>query len=477
MELKKIFVTLLFATALASLSSAQPVVFTVLNAASYNAAISPGALVSIFGVNLATAPLTAPSGSPAPSLGGTSVQLGNTAATLLYVSPTQINALLPSDATGSLVVTSAAGISTAYNLRLTREAPGIFTQAGGALLFDGNFNPLTSINPGQNVILYATGLGPVDNSGHVVDPVDVYLGERKAQVSYAGIAPGIPGVYQLNVVVPRLASDRLFVRSGGWQSNIVYLYLYDEDLGSVPMFQPGNNTANAKGSIDGLYPSADPSYPKVRCSGEGTPINCGFESVSIMLHAGTYTVSFDIVPSATPFDVAAVSDAGSALITIEPAAHTYTASVTTLTDRQRAGDLSQSVVPLWDYASCDQNANCFAFPGPSLIPASRMNPWWLQAVRALPQPNAADAMSPNAVFTASGTFSGSHFTIDDQNNSTLSKFGGIEQLPLGPFESGNSTFKLYVDQHVVAAKTIHYVPAQRCFVTGPICWGAGTMPE
>jgi len=163
------------------------------------------------------------------------------------------------------------------------------------------------------VILYATGLGPIDASGQVVDPVDVFLGERKAKVLSAGLAPGRPGVYQLSLVVPRLATDRLYIRSGGWQSNIVYLSAYSEDLGSV-LIPAGNNTTNVNGTIEGLYPSADPSFPHVACIGNTAAVPCGFESFSVTLHAGTYRTSFDIASDATPFDVAAVGEAGSAVI-------------------------------------------------------------------------------------------------------------------------------------------------------------------
>jgi uncharacterized protein (TIGR03437 family) len=85
------------------------------------------------------------------------------------------------------------------------------------------FNPVATVHPNEVIILYAAGLGPTDDSGRVTDPVEVYLGERKAQVTFAGFAPGISGVYQLNVIAPALATDRIYLRSGGWQSNIVYM--------------------------------------------------------------------------------------------------------------------------------------------------------------------------------------------------------------------------------------------------------------
>ncbi len=78
------------------------------------------------------------------------------------------------------------------------------------------------------------------------------------------------------------------------QSNIV-------DIG----IKPGTNVSNVKGSIDALYPSSDPNF------------GLGLQA-SIMLHAGTFTAGFNIGPSAGPFDVAAVGDAGGAVISIDP---------------------------------------------------------------------------------------------------------------------------------------------------------------
>jgi hypothetical protein len=76
------------------------------------------------------------------------------------------------------------------------------------------------------------------------------------------------------------------------------------------------------------------------------PVPCGgAQSLSVMLHAGIFHVTFDILPSAGPFDVAAVGVAGGTVISIDPASHTYSASVATITAAAAAGDFSQSVVP------------------------------------------------------------------------------------------------------------------------------------
>jgi hypothetical protein len=95
----------------------------------------------------------------------------------------------------------------------------------------------------------------------------------------------------------------------------------------------------------------------------------------------------------------------------------------------------------------------------------------LPAAQTLPPPTISEPANPNGVFATSGTLKGTHFAIDDQNNTPLSKFGGVLQTALGPFSSAFSHFRLYVDGRLVAEKSIHYVPAHRCFFTGPLCWG------
>ena len=470
MRLTRASVVFLFLAAGAALHpvAAQPVIFTALNSVSSSAALAPGAWVSIYGASFAVTPQTAQSTSLPMTLGGVSVTVAGLPASLSYVSPTQINAIIPFEVTipantvASLVVTSAIG-SGSYNIRLARESPAIVTQDGSglgmALVFDAKLNPVTTVHPNDTLILYAAGLGPVDSSGGVVDPVDVYLGERKAQMLHAGLAPGFPGIYQLNVIAPTLATDRIYLRSGGWQSNIVYMGI-----------QAGTNAMNATGSIDGLHPSSDPYYLRAPCFAQFSFSPCGAETFAIMLHAGTFSTSFDIAPSAKPFDVAAVGEAGGVIISIDPTSKTYTAFVSTLTMPARAGDFRDSVVPLWDYASCLSSAVCLPFPN-SLVPPTRIDPFWLRAMQALPVPNAAGT-APNAITQSSGAMSGSHFAVDAQNNNALSTFGGIVQVPWGPFNLLGSTFTLYVDGVAIVAKSLPYVPAYRCVATGPFCWAS-----
>ena len=126
-----------------------------------------------------------------------------------------------------LIVTSGGSVSKAYNLRVLRNGPAIFTVSGTgtgrAILYDQG-STADTVSPGDIVTFFATGLGPTaGDSNKVVEPFHVYVGDRPAEVISARLAPGRPGVYQVDVAAPALATDRLYLRSGGWQSNIAQI--------------------------------------------------------------------------------------------------------------------------------------------------------------------------------------------------------------------------------------------------------------
>ena len=97
--------------------------------------------------------------------------IGGKAAPLSYVSPTQVNALVPFEAaslsgtqkaTVPVIVTTPSGASPAFNVTLTRNAPAIFTKngagTGNALVFDAYFQPVSAVGAGA-IVIYAIGLG------------------------------------------------------------------------------------------------------------------------------------------------------------------------------------------------------------------------------------------------------------------------------------------------------------------------------
>ncbi|MGD0013648.1 MAG: hypothetical protein ABSD56_04370, partial [Bryobacteraceae bacterium] len=215
----------------------QPAISSVVNAASFAPLTAPGTLATVFGTGLAPAAAAAATVPLPRQLAGTAVLIRDPsrdlslAAPLLFVSPGQINFQVPFEfgaAPVEITVSNGAGVSPPFPMRLSTVAPGIFskdgTGQGEVLLFDSAFNPLAAVVPGTPFIFYATGLGgtePMAVTGEgglaappletIAVPLRVHVGGATATVDWAGLAPGLPGVFQLKVTAPWLAGPELYL--------------------------------------------------------------------------------------------------------------------------------------------------------------------------------------------------------------------------------------------------------------------------
>ncbi len=200
----------------------------VVNVASYQTAVAPGAIVSVFGQNLA-ANATA-SSTPLPTvLGGSCVTLDDTPLPLFATAGTQINVQLPPDLKAgkhSLVVRyiDKNQASSTFSLTVAKYAPAVFVnaQTGQATVYHADGSPVSSSNKASRdepLVLYATGLGATTGgavkSGNpapgsplaVTDKGQVFFGDPAMKqseviVDWSGLVPGLVGVYQLNLRVP-----------------------------------------------------------------------------------------------------------------------------------------------------------------------------------------------------------------------------------------------------------------------------------
>lgn len=185
---------------------------------------APGTLVVLRGSGLASSSLSA-SGLPLPtSLGSTSLVANGQPAGLVSVAPNEITFLMPWATGGSGKIRLKATVGGVDSNEITvRSAPasvGYFSANGKGLgtiiATHSDGSAITANSPaaaGETVVLYASGLGtlakPVaeydwPTSGDPTSvPVQADVAGIQATVLYAGAAPGFPGVYQINIVIPQ----------------------------------------------------------------------------------------------------------------------------------------------------------------------------------------------------------------------------------------------------------------------------------
>jgi uncharacterized protein (TIGR03437 family) len=225
--------------------------------------IAPGSWIEIYGANLAPGSSQWSDadfiGGQAPTLlAGTSVSIAGHPAFISYVSPGQINALVPGTVppgSQAITVTTAAGTSQPYSITVDATHPGLYAPSSfvtggkqylGALFPDwsafvlpANAIPGVTSRParsGETIVLYGVGFGtvtPHEDVGTITQefngldlPLQVFVNQVRANVTYAGLAPGTLGLYQFNVVVPSgVAGDALpvtFTLGGVQGTQVVY---------------------------------------------------------------------------------------------------------------------------------------------------------------------------------------------------------------------------------------------------------------
>lgn len=207
------------------------------SAASYRrVGLASGSIAAAFGSGLATATEAALSLPLPTSLAGTTVRVKDEAgnerlAPLFFVSPTQINYLVPlgtEPGMATVMVTSADGSTAKEWTQILPVAPSVFAVEGGgqglaaALAFrikaDGSesYEPVTRFDPVQSgfvavpidlgpetdqvfLVLFCTGLRNYEALTDIV----AQIGGREAEVLYAGEHPDMVGVDQVNLRIPR----------------------------------------------------------------------------------------------------------------------------------------------------------------------------------------------------------------------------------------------------------------------------------
>jgi len=210
------------------------------NAASFKSQVSPGALATIFGSNFVGTGLSGVASLPLPaSLGGVSVSVNGKPGPVLYVNTDQINFQIPWETApgpATLTVSSNGMKTSTVNVTVEAAAPGLFFYGSHAIVQNSDFSLNSSGNPakvGDTILAYLTGAGAVSPKvadgapagssplSKVTSSVSATIGSQTAQVSFAGLAPGFVGLWQVNIIVPPGATGDvpLVVSVGGQASN------------------------------------------------------------------------------------------------------------------------------------------------------------------------------------------------------------------------------------------------------------------
>ncbi|MBI1895238.1 MAG: hypothetical protein HYS04_01690 [Acidobacteria bacterium] len=140
-----------------------------------------------------------------------SVTFDGMAARVVFANDQQINVLVPAElgtrATAQVVVTVDGVASQPFTVALADAAPGIFNP--GVLNQDNSVNSATApALVGSVIQVFATGVMPPEIFGVIGPPpipgdgVEAKLHDRILVPLYAGPAPGIPGLQQINLAVP-----------------------------------------------------------------------------------------------------------------------------------------------------------------------------------------------------------------------------------------------------------------------------------
>jgi len=162
-------------------------------------------------------------GSPLPSqLSGVSVTIGGQAASVYYISPTQLNVLSPTGLTpGSvpIVVTNNGSVSPTFTATVVQSSPSFFYYAGG-----GNLYPLAvhvsdgalvgdpavvagteKAHPGETLEMFANGIAAA--TGGIIVPVTQFPQQVSISAGSTALTTSAPylvsaGEFQVNATLP-----------------------------------------------------------------------------------------------------------------------------------------------------------------------------------------------------------------------------------------------------------------------------------
>lgn len=198
------------------------------NAANYGNTVTPDSLAAVYGSGLTSVTLNA-TAQPLPTvLGNTMVTVDGSAAQLLFVSPNQINYVVPRGiSSGSSTVRVLTGNNTLLasgTVNVSSVYPSLFTVSAsgqglpaGLTTFDGiYFQPVANADGSARLLSVGTDTHPnylvlfgtsIRNYTRLSN-VQITIGGLAAEVQYAGSQGDFAGLDQLNVKFPTALRGR-----------------------------------------------------------------------------------------------------------------------------------------------------------------------------------------------------------------------------------------------------------------------------
>lgn len=199
----------------------------IVNAASsapFTTGISRGELITLYGSNLAPSTVVASSLPFPTTLNNVQVKINGRLAPIYFVSDSQISVVVPfatelSFATIQVINNGVA--SNSVTVVVNQTTPGIFSLPPGGVgegaVLHANYSVVSASNParvGETLQVFLTGLGnvtppvtegtaaPSNPLSRASNTINVYIDGIAATTTYVGLAPGLAGLYQINVTVP-----------------------------------------------------------------------------------------------------------------------------------------------------------------------------------------------------------------------------------------------------------------------------------
>lgn len=203
---------------------------SIVNAATQTVeALAPNVIATIYGANLSHTTHAIGNSdlvdrSLPASFDGVEVYINSIPCRLFFISPGQINCLVPYELIAgpvSLIVHLQGTAGPSVNIQLTNTSPGFFVWNGNyAVAVHLNGQLISAASPAvakEIIVLYAGGLGktaPDTRSGLLATAAaPIFFGSQlqvllnglplpPGSVLYAGLTPGFAGLYQINLVLP-----------------------------------------------------------------------------------------------------------------------------------------------------------------------------------------------------------------------------------------------------------------------------------